>query len=109
MVHFSSIHPAKSNVNLVSSYKPFENELDFTGITFPVSFCNIPKFEKLNNISVSVIYFEEIGKADQFDIIYRTEVKQKVHADLLLLVGDSTSHYCLISSLKRLLNSSKVC
>src|SRR5207245_310769 len=38
----------------ISHYKPFFNELNFTGIEFPVKLSDIPKFEKLNNIAVNV-------------------------------------------------------
>ena len=33
----SSLHPIKQNAERVSNYTNFENELNFTGIDFPVS------------------------------------------------------------------------
>lgn len=38
----------------VSSYKDFDNELNFNGIEFPVTLKSIVKFEKLNDISINV-------------------------------------------------------
>ena len=37
-----------------SSYKRYENELNFNGIDFPVKLKDISKFEKQNDISVNV-------------------------------------------------------
>ena len=47
-------HPVDHNAVRVSSYKAYENELNFKGIEFPVRPKQIPKFEKQNNISVNV-------------------------------------------------------
>ena len=44
----SAIHPATRNRERVSHYKPFADELDFTGISLPVSIDDIPCFEKQN-------------------------------------------------------------
>ena len=44
----------KNNPQRVSIYKQYENTVDFTGIEFPVSIKDIPKIEKMNNISINV-------------------------------------------------------
>ena len=71
------LHPIEKNdqggsivSDRVSKYEPFKNELDFTGITFPVSIHQIPKFEKQNDISVSVFSFEDSGEKGEFGIVY---------------------------------------
>ncbi|XP_043469797.1 uncharacterized protein LOC122503358 [Leptopilina heterotoma] len=50
----SALHPNVVRSDRVSNYKEFENELNFDGIDFPVTLKNVPKFEKLNDISINV-------------------------------------------------------
>ena len=45
----AALHPLEENAKRVSNYKQYEDELDFTGISFPVLLDDIPKFEKQNN------------------------------------------------------------
>ncbi|GIY58481.1 uncharacterized protein CEXT_311891 [Caerostris extrusa] len=42
----SAIHPVVKDAQRVSKYKKYENELNFKGIKFPISFNDIKKFEK---------------------------------------------------------------
>ena len=73
------LHPVEKNdqggpinSDRVSKYEPFTDELNFQGIEFPVSIHQIPKFEKQNNISVSVFSFErKKGKTCEFIDDYR--------------------------------------
>ena len=41
----SALHPAVKNASRVSSYKQFNNELNFKGIKFPVGSGQVRKFE----------------------------------------------------------------
>ena len=50
----SAMHPVDHNAVRVSSYKAYENKLNFKGIECPVRPKQIPKFEKHNYISVNV-------------------------------------------------------
>src|SRR5277367_2578749 len=54
----SALYPAKTKQNKVSSYRNYENEIKMGTIAYPVKICDIPRFEKLNNISVNVFTFE---------------------------------------------------
>src|SRR5277367_5167677 len=54
----SALYPAKSNQNKVSSYRKYENEIKMGTIAYPVKISDIPRFEKLNNISVNVFTFD---------------------------------------------------
>ena len=101
------LHPVVQNRECVSNYKKYENDLNFKGITFPMSVLDIPKFEKLNNISVTVICFEGSDKKGSFGIAYRSQSKRENHVNLLLLSNDTSGHYCLITSMSRLLKSYK--
>ena len=57
----SAIHPApkKDNPKRLSNYKPYEEELNFDGIDFPVKMEDIEKFEKHNNISITLLGWED--------------------------------------------------
>ena len=55
----SAIHPVKYNPHRVSNYKQYFEELNLTGLAFPLKASDVPKFEKLNtHISVNVNAFE---------------------------------------------------
>ena len=99
-------HPSR-----LSSYPDYKGILKFDGINFPVVLKDIPKFEKLNQISVNVFVIEETKKYNPFQIIREvlpihltTEEKEK-HVNLLLLHDGNTSHYCWIKNLSRLVSA----
>lgn len=52
----SALYPTRSNAHRVSKYKPFENNVNFTGIEFPVDLKQISKFEKQNNNILINVY-----------------------------------------------------
>ncbi|XP_060530461.1 uncharacterized protein LOC132704468 [Cylas formicarius] len=58
----AALHPIHwtNNANRVSNYVEFQNELDFTGIDFPVKLKDISTFERLNEISVNVYGLERV-------------------------------------------------
>ena len=92
------------NANRVTKYTPFENELVFTGITFPMKIKDITKFEKLNlTISVNFFGYEESGI---FPLCITDEVKEH-HVNLLLISNEENSHYVLIRSMSRLVNTQR--
>ena len=55
----SDIHnlPRRQHPERASSYKQFEDELNFTGLAFPSRPKDVPKFEKLNSISINLFWF----------------------------------------------------
>ena len=56
----SCLHPIDHNAQCCSHYTAFENELNMTGITYPVELKQISKFEKQNaDISVNVFGYGE--------------------------------------------------
>ena len=71
----SARHPAKDHVDRVDNYTDFEGELDFKGISFPVTVDDIPKFERLNNIPISVYSIKHDGK--QVNPLYCTKRRDK--------------------------------
>ena len=42
----AALHPAAHNPDRLSNYKPYENTVDISGLTFPLPVKDIPKFEK---------------------------------------------------------------
>lgn len=107
----SALYPAAANPSRLTHYKRYENELNFTGIDFPVKLTQIDKFEKLNpSISINVYIYENKSVRP---VRITQNVKTK-HIHLLFImrrlpgegpVVDVKSHYCWIKDLSRLLSS----
>lgn len=56
----AALHPASKDAQRITKYQEYKDELNFTGINFPVTIDQIGKFEKNNpRISVTVIGVEE--------------------------------------------------
>lgn len=95
----------------ITSYPHFSSVLNVTGIDFPMSLTNIPKFEILNNISINVYALEKIKKdfKDVYEImgpLHHTKNKRDAHVNLLLIGDDDGNfHYCSITDLSRLISS----
>ena len=84
----------------ISKFKRFEDDFDWTGIGFPVSFRDIKKFESKNQISVSIL-------AEEYKQIYicRKAENYEHIANLMLITEGNRKHYVAIKSLSRLLSS----
>ena len=100
-LHFDDI---SKDHQRVSKYKPYENELKFDNIEFPVSVDDIAEFEKMNNIGINVFTLnEEFNKDDElsqhFNVIYfHTAKNERKIIDLLLIEDEDKSHYCWIKN-----------
>ena len=98
----AGLHPGRPNPNRISHYRELEHTLDMEGISYPVEIRQIPVFEVLNDVSVSVFGFED-SKDGVFPVHITSRVRER-HVDLLLLSDEEgTSHYVTICSLSRLL------
>ena len=71
----------------VQQYLRYEAEfnLDFSNIQFPVDPMDVPKFEKLNNISVNVYLLQRSSADYEVFPCYLTSTKKNQHINLLLL------------------------
>ena len=88
----SAMHPVKVNTERLNNYTEFENEIDFTCISFPVTVDDIPKFEMMNNIPISVYSIKHDGR--QVDPLYYTKRRDQEPISLLLIEGeDGKFHY----------------
>merc|ERR1712030_6497 len=57
----AKLHPAEKHTERVSNYKPYIEELKTDGITMPMRLQQIPKFEKMNNLSINVYMTDRSG------------------------------------------------
>lgn len=82
----------KSNLHRVSNYLEFEDDLNMTGITYPVSLQQIDRFEQQNPVISVNIYMHELKKIENSDNkfycqIYPVRLSENVkkhHIHLLL-------------------------
>ena len=88
------VHPERIG-DLIEKSKSF----DWDGISFPVEWRDIDRFEKRNDISVNVLGWFK-GKVY---IARKTKMKRIRHVNLLLIKNNGKRHFCLIVSLSRLL------
>ncbi|KAK3107749.1 hypothetical protein FSP39_021357 [Pinctada imbricata] len=95
----AKLFPVNKNANRVYKYRMHEQVLNMTGITYPVSLSQIPKFEKQNDISINVFGYEE----KEIFPMKISKIKRSKHVDLLYLKDKEKVHYCLIRNLNRFL------
>ena len=110
----AALHPVEKDTQRVSKYKQYENDLNFDGINFPIKIKDIPKIEKMNNLSINVLSNEQkeiipIYVSKQKHIPYEEII------DLFLIKNEDTedspevvsndSHYCWIKNINRLLGN----
>ncbi len=107
----SALHPTLKDPQRVLKYKQFENELNFNNLEFPIKIDDIPKFEKLNNISINVFsyYIDENNEPIKF-VYYLTKNNFDKHVNLLLIESVQENeikyHYCWIKNLSGFLTNS---
>ena len=87
----------KTNPQRVSNYKQYENTVDFTGINFPVSINDIPKIEKMNNISINVFGYENKSTFP----IFISDSQNENPLNLLLISNNNKRHYIYIKDFNR--------
>ena len=101
----SALHPVEhgSHPDRVSKYKPYENELNFAGVGFPITLKDIPNVEKQNNLAINVFGYSESARIHP---LYITKDNDKSPINLLLISevkdGKVNSHYCWIKNFDRL-------
>lgn len=103
-----------TNADRLTNYVQYQNELNFTGIKFPVEVNSIDKFEKLNETISIHVYMYDASAKKVFPIRLSKKVKTK-HIHLMLLSHQTCStgseetepkqHYCWIKNLSKLLSS----
>ena len=89
-----------NNPQRVSQYKKYEGQLNFNGINFPVAIKDIPKIEKMNNISVNVFGYE----SKRTFPLYLSPVGSET-INLLLISNDNNQHYVYIKDFNRFMTN----
>ena len=82
----------------VTHYTQHEGKCNLHGISFPMALKGIPKFERLNNVSISSCGYQEGKENNREGFVYSLKVSKEVnerHVDFLLIADDDTNHYCL--------------
>lgn len=98
----------RKHKNLPCSYKNLENKYDFSCFKkFPVALSEIPKFEKLNNLSISVFRIkEEEERASKYRLfpLKVAEPELENHTDLLYISDPSEQkfHYAWMGNFENL-------
>lgn len=114
----SALHTNVQYPNHMSSYSAYENELNFTGINFPVDVKSIKKFEFLNpTISINVYGIEpnneivplrlckNIKPPNHFHLLLLHEVENEYVDENSVKQVKIKSHYCWIKDLSKLIRS----
>ena len=99
----AALHPVEEHAERISKYKMYQDQLDFTGLEFPMALSNIPTFERMNELAINVLGYGDNGLFP----LYSSKIRDKRVVNLLLLTPEeNTGHYCLIKNLDKLLFSS---
>ena len=88
-------HPER----ITAALREHAKTLNWKGMKFPVEMRDVAIFERNNKVSINIIRFNN-GK---YEIHRKTKIKAKKHINLLLFMADGKKHFCLISSMSRLL------
>ncbi|XP_053380054.1 uncharacterized protein LOC123531918 [Mercenaria mercenaria] len=98
----ASLHPTLIQPQRAEHYYQYEQEVNMSGITYPVTLSQIRKVENQNeNISINIFAYED----DSIVPLRITEKRNRLHhVNLLWLTCEETSHYCLITNLNRFLS-----
>lgn len=98
------IKPDLNRHHKVGYYKKHENLINMTGINYPVKLDDIDEFENLNpTISTNVFGYEN---KEVVPLRVTSHKKRMHHVNLLYVTNtEGNSHYCLITSLSRLLSN----
>ena len=83
--HIRHLNPQDKDPQRLKKTDKHIEELDYSGIEFPVNVKHYNKIEKQNNINISVFGYED----QQPFPIYVSKEKFEEHMELLLITGES--------------------
>ena len=91
---------AKQNrSNKPDAYKEHLNEIDTGDLQFPLRISDIGKLERLNNLSISVYTLDHKSHVIPIRISKQKEVPKERIIDLLYVMHELNTHYCLITNI----------
>ena len=96
--HIRHLNPQEKDPQRIKKVdKAYIDKLNYTGIEFPVTFKQINKIEKQNNICINLFGYEEKQKFP----IYISKEKFTDHMELLLITEGENNHYVLIKNFNK--------
>jgi hypothetical protein len=101
------MHPGK-DAQRVSKYRQYESEINIGGVEFPLKVADVPRLERLNNLSISVFtYNQGKSKSTEFSnarigTAYISDRTCERFGNIKLLLYEG--HYSLIKSWKKFTN-----
>ena len=96
--HIRYLNPQDAHPERIKKIdKEYINQLDYSGIEFPVTVKQYNKIEKQNEININVFGYEN----KQPYPIYISKEKYEKHLELLLITEDENKHYVLIKDFNR--------
>ena len=96
--HIRHLNPQKKDPQRIKKTdKTFISQLDYSSIEFPVTFKQINKIEKQNNICINLFGYEEKQKFP----IFISKEKFTDHIELLLITEGENNHYVLIKDFNK--------
>ena len=105
--HIAFLHPVRNNKNNLRSYVNHEKDVDYTGITFPVTLNQIDKIENLNKKNFNIFTLSKntvlplyISDKDYNKTCEMLLLKEVNNADVVV-----KSHYVLITNFSKLMYS----
>jgi hypothetical protein len=105
----AAIHPAANNAQRITHYERYRD--NFVIDEVPMSLCGISKFERDNDLYISVYGYDWDTAEEDGGFVYPLRVTRAVEGgmciNLLLLESEDggPSHYCLIKNFSRLVGS----
>ena len=99
--HVRHLNPEKKHPERIKlTDKEFAKKLDYSGISFPVSYDDYNKIEKQNQININVF-----GYSSFIYPIHISKEKYKDHIEVLYIEEGEKSHYVYIQNFNRLMYS----
>jgi len=99
--HVRHLNTEKKNPQRIKlTDKEFAKKLDYSGISFPVSYKDYNKIEKQNQININVF-----GYSSFIYPIHISKEKYKDHIEVLYTEEGEKSHYVYIQNFNRLMNN----
>ena len=96
--HIRYLNPQEKDPQRIKKIdKEYINQLDYSGIEFPVTVKQYNKIEKQNNININVFGYEN----KQPYPIYVSKEKNENNLNLLLITEDNNQHYVFIKDFNR--------
>ena len=95
--HFRSAKP--------DSYREHMDEIDTGDLQFPLRISDIGKLERLNNLSINVFTITTQSHVIPVRISNQKEVPKERVIDLLYVVQELNTHYCLITNIAGMFSS----